>query len=259
MNDTPYSPIMFYDKISDDIMPLGKNTVMRFNVVLHHNPSGKDPRSFHQEYEYRSAKYNFPIVSIKRVYEYYISIENYKEPKDTEKAFIKITQRDFPLFKSALAACIAWHTDSTYSKLYAKDENGNLYLCPPIPAPIEIKGMQMGKYLKFEPSVMLNVRSCTEEPSVRLKLASDYNWVELSIDVLMAMYDVLSNLNMFAIAQSMVPSISVPLGTNRYNMEDGIMYKPVVKQDIDVSAKIPNISSGIKGRKPNNKTGLDDL
>lgn len=258
-NNAPHSPIMFYDKISDDIMPLGKNTVMRFNVVLHHNPSGKEPRSFHQEYEYRSQKYNFPIVSIKRVYEYYISIENYKEPKDVEKAFIKITQRDFPLFKSILASCISWHTNSQYSHLYAKDNNDNLHLCPPIPEPLELKGLQMGKYLKFEPSIMMN-KNFIDEPSVRMKLSDELNWVELSIDMLMATYDVLSNMNMFAIAQSMVPSISVPISTNRYSMEDGAYKKQSQKQPADESSiKTPPAQGGVKGRKPGGTKGLNDL
>lgn len=256
LNEQPYDPIIKYDRISDDIIPLGKNAVMRFNVSLNSN-TGNNLRFFHQEFEYNSKKSpQHSLVSVKRVYEYYISVENYVQPADTSKAFIKVTVKDFVLLKSMLKACIAWHTDPKFAHLFVKDGNNNVFMCAPIPEPLELKLSQMGKYLKFEPFVVHNSRTGMDEPGLLLTMSDPLNTVEINIDRLMAIYDILSNMNMFAVAQSMVPSITVPIGTCRTMMEEA---KYLGNNSANTDKSFGN-TSGIKGRKPTGAgSGLNDL
>ena len=252
----PYNPIIKYDRISDDITPIGKNAVMRFNVSLNMN-IGNNLRFFHQEFEYNSKKSpDHSLVSVKRVYEYYISIENYNPPANTSKAFIKVTVKDFILLKSTLKACIAWHTEEKFAHLFVKDANNNVFVCPPTPDPIVLKLSQMGKYLKFEPAAIDNTKTGMTEPGILLTMSDPLNTVGISIDRLMAIYDILSNLNMFAVAQSMVPSITVPIGTCRTMMEEA---KYLGNNSANTDKSFGN-TSGIKGRKPTGAgSGLNDL
>ena len=58
MLNVPFIRVNEYNKISDLVMFIGQNCVLKFNVIL--NSEGKDGRieNFHKEYQYYSKKYD---------------------------------------------------------------------------------------------------------------------------------------------------------------------------------------------------------
>ena len=67
-----------YDKITDDMMYLGNNINLRFNVLLSKKNSSIDNsrRFFHSEYRYESKYDDTQVaVTIKRCFSYYMSID----------------------------------------------------------------------------------------------------------------------------------------------------------------------------------------
>lgn len=249
-----YDPIeiLQYEKMADDIMQLGRNSVSRINVSLNKFSNGV-PYYFHKEYEYQGRNPKLRSVSVKRSYDYYISIENYTKPQGLDKAFIRIGVREFTLFKERLKEVIAWFTDKKHAKLFAKTKEGNVSVTAPVPS-VDIENLPMGKWIRFEPIVIEHDDS-KQEPGVRMYLSDPLNYSDLSIDILVGYYEILRTMNMFMSAQSMVPKLSLPIATNRYSIDDGTSYSYTKH----IETTVPKTSS-ITGRKiGQTKPKLGDL
>ena len=65
-----------YNKISDDVYIIGKNIILRMNVVLYNTTSNSNKIYFHREVNYFDNKANQEMRSIKRSFDYHLSIEN---------------------------------------------------------------------------------------------------------------------------------------------------------------------------------------
>lgn len=235
------------NKISDEILQLGSNCTCKFNVALK-KLVNDNPLFFYQEFEYTGRK-NEPYVSIKKSFDYYLSIENYQKKGDTDKAFIRIGIKEFPVFKNALQICLSWFTNKKYAKLFIK-VGSEISVAPPIPD-YTISNLPMGKWLRFEP-VVHETYSGNQEPALRMYLSDDLNYTDITIDTLIGFIDIMSNFNMFQVAESMIPKIIVPFGTNRIRLDNTEYYH---KQPMPVN------SSGVNGRQPDiiRKKGIDDL
>ena len=112
------SSITRYEKISDIVMRLGLNAVLKFNVSLSQNRNDNSRLFSYSEYEYYSAKYNTNLISIKRDSDYYLSIENIIVPESGKKAFIRIDNIGLPKLIIALDVVSAWFTE--YQELFLK-------------------------------------------------------------------------------------------------------------------------------------------
>ena len=207
------------DKISDDVYSIGPNVVLKFNTSLSRINSGKRYH-YHKEYEYPSKIDDAPsLVTIKRTFDYYLSIENNQKEANGEKLFIRIGPAEYYIFKKGLEEAIAWFTDTKYAKLFTTNR-GQLVLMPPIPE-FKISNLPMGKYIHLSPTIIdRGMPNMDKEPGVRIELSSPSYYIEISVDRLMGLYYTINTFNMYQCALSMVNYLGRPeFGTNRYVME----------------------------------------
>lgn len=228
-------PIEFekYDKISDSIYAIGFNCSLRFNVILSKGYNGKR-YPFHKEFEYQSKYTDGPpmIVTMKRDYDYYLSIENNSKPERTAKAFIRIGPAEFYLLKNGVDTAVSWFRDKRYEKLYQMDGN-KLIITRPIPD-YTVGNLPMGKYIKFTPGVQQKGTSEYDvEPVVSMELSDSLNIVQMSVDKLMGLEYTLSNFNMVLCAQSMLAYLPMPdYGVNRVVMNNGMYSDETVAEGV---------------------------
>lgn len=215
MENKKINPIIILDRISDDILKIGKNCVMRINVSLIKDINNNQ-QYFHKEYQYTSK--NKPKVSLKRSFDYYISIENYIKPDNCEKAFLKITWKQFPILKRMFREALSWFTNVEYKKLFY-NSNNHIHINSKLSKIYSIKNLSMNKWISIEPYIRKTTVG-SEEPSVKMKLSSDDNFTIIPIDNLFGINDILSNFNMYMSAQQLIPVLNIPFGTNRYDINN---------------------------------------
>lgn len=244
-----FEPMEFFkvDKISDDIYAIASNLVLRFSVSLSKVANGKRYH-FHKEFEYPVDKVDDmrSFVTIKRNFDYFLSIENIQK-ENGKKVFIRIGPQEFMLFKRGLEEVVSWFTDQKHSKLYATDR-GKLVLMPPIPD-YTVTGLSMGKYITFEPAIIdRGMANADKSPGVRIILSDPSIFVEISLEKFMGLYYIISCFNMYQAAITLLNYLERPeFGTNRVS--------------IDVPSKASTYSedgarqgvSGIEGRHVNPK------
>ena len=212
--------IMKYEKISDDLCILGVNTILRFNVSLaNKNQEGKK-RLFHSEFEYRSDKYidMNSACSIRRTFDYFLSIENMRNTDQGIKEFIMIRIQDILYVREQFQLATRWFRDAKYENLFANSK-GKLVMLGRV-EPIKILGLAMGKSLMIEP-IVINYDETNQTTGVRLYLSSLENYVDMSVDKFMGMVYLLSSINMYESAQILLNYLQRPeLGTNSFNMNN---------------------------------------
>lgn len=195
-----------YDKISDDLMILGINTVLKFTVSLTKYNDRYGRMYSHKEFEYTSRTSSSPVVTIKRSFDYYVSIENIKNVEDVPKEFILIGINDMYMIREHLSQVSLWFTDKKYSKLFAK-KNGELILSADVD-PIIISNLPMNKYLKFTP-IIYN-RLDNYQTGIRMYINSDTNYVDMPISRFMGFLYTINTLDMYNCAQNMLNYIQRP-------------------------------------------------
>lgn len=215
-------PMEFFkiDKVSDDVYAIGPNVILKFNVSLSKTSQGKRYH-FHKEYEYPSKDIkNQNLVTIKRSFDYYLSIENMQKDSNGNKLFIRIGPQEYMLFKKGLEEAISWFTDSKYAKLFARDK-GKLVLVSPIPE-FKIPNLPLRNYIEFTPIIIeRGMAEADKEPGVRITLSDPSKFIDINLDRLMGLYYIVSCLNMYQAALTMVNYIQRPeFGTNRFIMSD---------------------------------------
>ena len=247
------NPIEFmnYERICDDLYFLGNNVVLRFNVGL---ASYKDGTRyfFHKEYEYQKEGRN--VVTIKRSYNYYLTLEH-TESKES----IMITARDYPKLKSAIHTALSWFQDKKYDKLYVTVK-GKLTMTSPIPS-CEINSFPAGKYIIIEPIIIdRGVANDDKQPGVRIYLSDTNYYVNMSVDNLTGLGYIIDSINMIQMAQTMIASLPSDFNINRRVIDS----KPVSYFQREQLNKIDSNNSveGVKtvnGRFIGGKSRLEDL
>ena len=173
-------PMEFFkiDKVSDDVYAIGPNVILKFNVSLSKTSQGKRYH-FHKEYEYPSKDIkNQNLVTIKRSFDYYLSIENMQKDSNGNKLFIRIGPQEYMLFKKGLEEAISWFTDSKYAKLFARDK-GKLVLVSPIPE-FKIPNLPLRNYIEFTPIIIeRGMAEADKEPGVRITLSDLSKFIDI--------------------------------------------------------------------------------
>ena len=211
---------MKYDKITDDVYLLGPNTVLRFNVSLSKITSDGKRYHFYKEFEYGSRATDYPeLLTIKRSFDYYFSLENIQKSKVTDdKAYIRIGLYDIHKFRTQLNQVYSWFTDKKFKSLFASNK-GNIILTSPIPEST-VGGYPQNKFLRFVPTVIDNgTGKRFMEPGVELDLSDYNNYVTMNIERFMGLYYTIMTFNMYQAAQNMVGYIGFPSGFNRIEMQ----------------------------------------
>ena len=237
-----YEPfqIIKFEKISDDIIHMGRCLMIRICANLAKVNNGTR-YFFYKEYEYQIGRYK--KVSIKRGFDYYISIEEVVKPKDRDKLFIRIGPAEYYGFMELVNEAIKWFTSSKYSKLYAKKGGELVFSTPTIPSKT-LSGLPMGISITFAPHILDNGKEFKPAIKITVDNTKDILDYYMSVDNLFAIYGSLVNYNMFISAQIMVSSLGIPLGTNRIDLQDELNSNPL--PELEVEKSIPNDS--INGR-----------
>lgn len=213
--------LLQYEKITDDLCILGVNTVLRFNVSLSNKTQDGNKKLFHSEFEYRAgSKYTNlnTICSIRRTFDYFLSIENLRVNQEGIKEFIMIRIQDILYVREQFELATKWFRDSKYENLFAMSK-GKLVMLGRV-EPIKILGLAMGKSLMLEP-VVITYDDNNQTTGIRLYLSSKDNYVDMSVDKFMGVVYLISSINMYESAQLILNYIQRPeLGTNNYNMSN---------------------------------------
>ena len=216
-------PIEFFkiDKVSDDIYAIGPNVILKFNVSLSKISNGKRYH-FHKEYEYpsRGIAEQPTLVTIKRSFDYYLSIESMQKDSNGYKVFIRIGPSEYMRVKQSLEVAISWFTDKKYEKLFAYGKDKRIILMNPIPE-VDIQNLPMNSYIKMYPVVIeRGTTAADQEPGIRMELDSPTTYVDINLDRLMAIYYLISRFDMYQSALTVINYIQRPdFGTNRFVME----------------------------------------
>lgn len=246
---------MEYDKISDEVLSLGLNVVLKFNVSLSKTSGERKRFHFYKEYEYPSRCDDIEnYITIKRSFDYYMSLENVTKPKTGkgEKAFIRIGPSEYMRFKQALEVVMSWFTDKKFKGLFVKN-NGKLIMTSGAPE-LLFDRLPQGKYIHFIPTVIDYGRgNDMMEPGVTISLADLDNNVSISVDRLMGLYYVVSSYNMFQSAQIMVGYLGCPGGVNRFTISPSYGNHDIKVEEFDGNVE------GVSGRTVGKKKNISSL
>lgn len=207
-----------YEKISDDVYYIGNNAILRFNVLLAHKSEDGIRYQYHREYEYTSDKYSnidYNLVTIRRNFEYFLSIENIKKTDLNDKEYIMIRTEDMYYVLNQLKSVYKWFTDSAYKNLYAYDKNKKMVIYNR-PQSIYISNLAMDKYIIFDP-IVLQYDNNIQQAGIRITLSNESNYVDISIPKFEGLLYTLTTFNMYQCAQNVINYLQRPeFGTNCY-------------------------------------------
>jgi hypothetical protein len=245
----PAMEFMKYDKISDDVYVLGPNTILRFSVALSKIANEKRYH-FYKEFEYSSRAQDYPkLLSIKRSFDYYLSLENIQKNKATdEKAFIRIGPTEVYKFVNQLEQVQEWFTAKKYKGLFSTVK-GKLVLTNPTPE-CTLGGYPQNKFLRFIPTIIDKGEGKNSmEPGVELALSSYDNYVVMDVNRMMGLYYTVKNFNMYIAAQNLVGYIGFPSGMNRIEMGNSANYKLFEAEEPKI--EITGVNDRVIGSKKN--------
>lgn len=171
---------------------------------------------FYKEYEYNINHYQ--KVSVKRGFDYYISIEEVVKPLNgRNKIFIRIGPPEYLGFFDLFKEATKWFSGN--KKIYAKKGGELIFATPTIPSKC-LSGLPLGISLTLAPAILDNNKE--QKPGVQIIVDTGKEIVDfyMTVDNLFGIYGALTNYNMFMSAQIMVSSLSIPLGTNRIDLSD---------------------------------------
>ena len=215
------TPIIYdhnqYDKISDDLCYLGSNAILRMNVTLSRYSENYGRTHYHKEFQYNSKNNNDPLITIRRSFDYFLTIENLKQTDNGEKQYIKIGVNDILLLRDTLRKAIKWFNDKEFENLFVRS-NGKIIMYGR-PDPIYMSGLQMQKSLIFEPVVI----SFNEEYDigVRIYLSSINNYVDLRLNHFMGFVYLIESINLYESAQILINYLQRPeFGTNLFSFSN---------------------------------------
>lgn len=236
-----------YDKISDDLCVLGYNTVLRFNVVLSRATQDGKRYHYHHEYEYSSNKYidTKNLITIRRQFDFYLSIENLRQNEFGQKEFIMIRIQDILYVREQLQNAVKWFRSSEYSNLYGMKDNMTILLRNV--EPIYIFGLAGDKFIGLEPSV-ISYEEGKSFSALRMYLSSKDNYIDMTIDKFMGLVYLIESINMYESAQLLINYLQRPeygtnlhsFGSNNKNVndiEDGYIDTKVENRRIENNKK----------------------
>lgn len=203
-------PVKFddYEKITDDVYQISNNLILRFCVVLNKLNLKNNRVSFHKEFKYTN-KTGDTVITLRRRFEYFFTLENLFRTADDTKTYIVITVQDYYLVLDAIKEAVSWFRDKKWSNLFVLD-NGILRVTNPAPS-VTVSPLAMNKWLKFEPCVIDSIRTSSEsEPGILITLGDSNNYVKVTLSKFMGLYYIFNKFNMFESAQMMINYLQRP-------------------------------------------------
>lgn len=232
-----------YDKLTDDIFHVGGNLILRMNVVLSKTDKHGNRYFYHNEFMYKSNKYldSNELITLRRSFDYFLTLENIKKIKGREKESILIRLQDIMNLRMHIEKATKWFTDKEFEDMYAYDNNNRMVLLG-TPTPISIKGLAAGKTIEIEPTVIDYDNNSTI--GVRLYLNGPENYSDITVDKLMGLHYTFSCINMYQSAQLLLNYNGRPdMGECVVRFDDDVhvveIEEPVGKTEGSGNRKIP--------------------
>ena len=194
-----------YEKVVDNIYWLGYNIILNFSVVLGKAYEG-NRKSYHQEYPYTSNKYKDQkgLITVKRNYDYFLTIENVKAVNEV-KEYIIIGIPDFPYFRQKIFEASNWLSNS---KIFRYKEN-NIFMIGSV-EPIVINFVAWNKTITLEPIVMKNEQNLNCA-GIRITLGQNRdNFCDMSVDRFMGLVYIIESFNMPMAAMNILSYMGKP-------------------------------------------------
>ena len=203
-----------YEKITDDLMWLSKNWMLKFTVILNRYTDKYGKQNYHKEVGYYNKDGEY-CININRSFDYYVTIDSVGLQ---DKESVAIRQTDLYLFKFKLGQVAEWFTGHDNQGLFAK-KDGQIIM-PRSVNPIRISDLAFNSYIEFEPSIM-TLNSGEQFVGIRMYINSDVNSVFMEISRFLAFKDFINTFNMYESAQLMLNYLQRPeYGTNIYNVNN---------------------------------------
>lgn len=203
-----------YEKISDELMRLPSNWVIKFNVILNKYSDKYGRQNYHKEVKYTKNGNN--CLNINRSFDYYLSIENLFKNDAGYKEFIMISVNDIYMLKFVLDKACLWFTSNEHSEMFAK-KDGKIFMPRKIDS-LRIPNLPMGKYIEIEPFVN-EADNRDQIIGVRMFFNSSDNMTFINVSRLFALKYFIDTFNMYQSAQLMINYLQRPeYGTNMYTV-----------------------------------------
>lgn len=236
-----------YEKISDDIYSLGFNMILRFYVVLNRYSDKFGKENYHREYEYYSGQSRSIVRNIRRSFDYHLTIENERNTDALQKDYINIRAHHMMKFIRTMEIGMSWFSDERYADMY-QIKNSHLILVNH-PKPLRLD-LDLGRSITFEP-IVYSDRLNNECQGVRMYLNQDSNYCDMSLDKYIGLYYIVSKMDMYNIACSMVNYLNRDIGENVLSFDNrgGTEQRPRKPAYIESKNKEAN-AGGKTGRVP---------
>lgn len=231
--------VFSYTKMTDDLLYLGANLILRMNVILYSNTERYGRKYYYKEIEYLD-KSGIPSRKISRGYDAYLSLENVKVINNT-KEFIPIRGATLEMIRIEFIPRLE-DLLRNYNKRYQK-RKGKLYIVDDTPVIFDYdmtiatnikQNKARGKNVIFRPSILITK---TDEELPCIEAIIDNHKTQKYKLMYSTMYGFLYILRTFQIelyASTMLASMPRPLmGTNLYDMTQGL-----TKEDLNNSFNI---------------------
>ena len=207
-----------YEKLSDDILFLGNNVVLRLNVGLGRTNNKNNERvSAHKEYMYASNKYIDAdrLITLRRSFDYYLTLEN----SNMREASVMIRVQDILLLRAKINEALMWFDNGTFAI-----KNKSLYIVR-TPQPIIMSGFPDNKIIKFEPIVIQWDETQLQQQGIRMTFGIEDCYVDIPIDKFYGFVYIISTINMFESGQLLLNYLGRPeYGSNMMSFEETPIY-----------------------------------
>lgn len=213
----PFINVADYNKITDTIMTIGSNCVLKFNVILNsENKNTGEVENFHKEFQYYSKRFSKNQYSIFRKFDYFLSIENYVPNDNGFRETIQIGVCEITMAKYLLNSVMEWFLNPDYKDLYS-NKDGRLVITREIsPKKVFLRS----KYIEIEPIVYIDADNNTDI-GVRMYLNSETNYCEMSFSRFCGLHYMIDSFNLYESAIILINYIQRPeLGTNLISFID---------------------------------------
>ena len=211
-----------YEKITDVVMWLNNEWVLKFTTTLNKYSDKYGRQNYHKEIGY--MKNNDVSINISREFDYFLSIETVRKNKETgmkDSIMIRNTDIYFLCFKLE-------EVYKQVSLVFAKDDQGRIFI-PKKPNPIVVN-LCGNKYIEFEPMVK-ELDNGSQVIGVNIYLGSDSVFFFMNINMFLSFKYCIENFNMYQSAQLMLNYLGRPTnGTNMVDMTDNTNRSGYVKR-----------------------------
>jgi len=197
-----------YEKMTDDLYWISSNLLLRFNVILAHYDKEGNRVGFHKEFKYPTNKTSYGYLkSIRRDFDFYLSIENFYRRNGEDRIFIPINVQDIISVRMALQVVFSWYNDKQYEGLYVT-KNGKLMMTSP--APSYIIQMPGANYIEFKPIILEKKTGVDDkEPGVFMGI-NDNDGSRLTLRNFMGLKYLIDSINMYEVALLMLNYLGRP-------------------------------------------------